>query len=378
MADSFNPSRLVLARKRQGWTKAQLASEANLSTRILFAYERFEKEPSPDTLSVLADLLRFPVDFFYGPDLDEPSLESASFRSLKKLTARNRDQALASGALALALSDWIGSKFHLPEPSIPIYDETIDSEVAAQGVRAEWGLGERPIKNMIHMLEAHGVRVFSLREECRHLDAFSLWRNGVPYVFLNTGKSPEHMRMDGAHELGHLVLHRTASPGRDVEREAKAFASAFLMPEGSIRATAPRRGTLPALIQAKRQWNTSLAALTYRIHALGLMSDWQYRSLFVEMSSNGYLINEPHGCQAEVSEVLAKVMRSLREDGVTLATVARDLRIYPDELNKLVFGLVLTEIRGDGTLSGVTDASQMTIEHVRPFVLSLGDAPGSV
>lgn len=353
MADSFNPTRLVLARKRQGWTKAQLAAAANLSTRILFAYERLEKEPSSDTVAVLADRLRFPVEFFYGPDLDEPSLESASFRSLKKLTARHRDQALASGALALALSDWIDAKFHLPEPSIPNYDESIDPEIAAEGVRAEWGLGERPIKNMIHMLEAHGARVFSLREECRDLDAFSLWRNDAPYVFLNTFKSAEHMRMDGAHELGHLVLHRRATPGRDVEREAKAFASAFLMPRGSVLGKAPRRRTLPALIQAKHEWSVSVAALAYRMHTLNLLSDWQYRSLFVEMSRNGYLTNEPQGCQAESSAVLTKVMRSLRDDGVTLAAVARDLRIYPEELNRLVFGLVLTEVRGDGTLSSV-------------------------
>lgn len=346
MNETFNPSRLILARKRQGWTKAQLASEAKVSTRILFAYERFEKEPSRETLEIMADVLRFPVEFFYGPDLDEPSLESASFRSLKKLTARHRDQALASGALALALSDWIDAKFHLPEPNIPIYDETIHPEVAAQGVRAEWGLGERPIKNMIHMLEAHGVRVFSL-EECRDLDAFSLWRNGIPYVFLNTVKSPEHMRMDGAHELGHLVLHKTASPGRDVERDARAFASAFLMPEGSIRANTPR-GAIPVLLLAKRHWNVSMAALAFRLHALDLLSDWQYRSLFVEMSRNGYLTREPQSCRAEASQVLAKVMRSLREDGVTVTAIAKDLRIYPAELNKLVFGLVLTEIKGGG------------------------------
>ena len=353
MSESFNPSRLVLARKRQGWTKAQLAVEAHLSTRILFAYERLEKEPTPETVAIIAEKLCFPVEFFYGPDLDEPSLESASFRSLKKLTARHRDQALASGALALTLSDWIDAKFHLPEPKIPIYDESMNPEIAAEGVRAEWGIGERPIKNMIHMLEAHGARVFSLREECRDLDAFSLWRIDAPYVFLNTFKSAEHMRMDGAHELGHLVLHRRAAPGRDVEREAKAFASAFLMPRGSVLAKAPRRGNLPSLIEAKHEWGVSVAALAYRMHALDLLSDWQYRSLFVEMGRVGYLTNEPRGRQAESSAVLNKVMRSLRDDGVSLTAVARDLRIYPDELNKLVFGLVLTEVPASQNLSSV-------------------------
>lgn len=58
---------------------------------------------------------------------------------------------------------------------------------------------------MIHLLEAHGVRVLSLTQECREVDAFSLWLQ-QPFVFLNTQKSGEHSRFDAAHELGHLPL----------------------------------------------------------------------------------------------------------------------------------------------------------------------------
>ena len=32
-------------------------------------------------------------------------------------------------------------------------------ETAAEAIRSEWGLGERSIPNLIHLLEAHGVRV---------------------------------------------------------------------------------------------------------------------------------------------------------------------------------------------------------------------------
>ena len=40
-------------------------------------------------------------------------------------------------------------------------------------IRAEWGLSERPISNMIHRLEYQGVRVFSLAEDTADMDAFS-------------------------------------------------------------------------------------------------------------------------------------------------------------------------------------------------------------
>ena len=147
-------------------------------------------------------------------------------------------------------------------------------EAAAAGVRSLWGLGERPIKNTIHLLEAHGIRVFSLAEDCKEVDAFSFWQDSTPFIFLNTFKSGERSRFDGMHELGHLLLHRHGGPdGRAAEHEADAFASAMLMSRGDVLAHAPRLATLPVLIQLKKRWCVSLAALNYRLHALGLTTD---------------------------------------------------------------------------------------------------------
>lgn len=343
----LNPARLDLARKRRGLTKGALARAAGISPRILTAYEDGEKEPTPLTAARLADALNFPIEFFSGPDLDEPPVYGSSFRALSSLTASKRDQALGSGALALALADWIHERFELPEPDVPQL-QGVDAETAAEAVRAAWGLGERPIRNMIHLLESHGVRVFSLVEECLEVDAFSFWRARVPYVFLNTMKSAEHSRMDAAHELGHLVMHwgHDHPRGRDIEQEAKRFGSAFLMPRGSILADAPRGGRLDQLTKAKRRWDVAVAALVYRMHVLGLLSEWRYRSLFIEISQKGYRRTEPNGISRETSQVLAKVFKSLRDQGVSKAEVARELRIRVEELNKIVFGLVLTPLEG--------------------------------
>ena len=91
-----------------------------------------------------------------------------------------------------------------------------------------------------------------------------------------------------------------------------------------------------------------MVALVYRMHALGLLTDWQYRALFVEMSRRGYRKDEPEQSPRESSHVLAKVLQSLREEGGSLAEVARGLRITPDELRKIVFGLVLMPVEGTG------------------------------
>ncbi len=90
-------------------------------------------------------------------------------------------------------------------------------------------------------------------------------------MFLNLQKTAEHGRFDAAHELGHLVLHRHGSPGgREAEREAHAFASAFLMPEASVIARAPRFATIDQLEKLKRIWGVSVAALNHRLHTIGM------------------------------------------------------------------------------------------------------------
>lgn len=345
----FTPSRLTLARKRRGLTKVRLAREVHVTSRCVMFWENGETTPSPETVERLATVLGFPVDFFSGPDIAEPNPDGASFRALTAMTATQRDAALAAGALALELSKWIEERFELPAPSIPEMGALDDPETAAEALRAEWGLGEQPIKNMIHLLELHGVRVFSLTEECKEVDAFSLWRDGLPFVFLNTVKSAERSRHDAAHELGHLVLHRKGGPtGRDAEREANQFASAFLMPKASVLARASAFATLPRLISLKKTWNVSVASLAYRLHQIGVLSEWHYRNLAVEIAARGYRRSEPDGSQRETSQVLGKVLRSLRQEGVGWASVARELWLNPRDLDALVFGLVLLPVAGDG------------------------------
>ena len=270
---------------------------------------------------------------------------------MSRMTAGQRDAALGAGALAFMLNDWVELRFELPAPDLPdLRDE--DPEVAAAVLRQHWGLGERPIKNMVHLLEAKGVRVYSLAENSIEVDAFALWHSKTPFVFLNTLKSAEHGRFDAAHELGHLVLHRHSGPQvPDAERQVNAFASAFLMPRASVLAHAPRMATLRNLIQLKKQWIVSVAALAYRLHALGLVTDWHYRTLCIEIGQNGYRRKEPEGAPRERSQILATVFAALREEGVGKAAVAEQLQIDVDELDKLVFGLMITSLSG-GTASG--------------------------
>jgi Zn-dependent peptidase ImmA (M78 family)/DNA-binding XRE family transcriptional regulator len=342
---SFNYSRVDLARRRRGLTKAKFAGEIGVSPRMLRKYECDESEPSALTIQRMTDTLNFPTAFFYGDTLDEPARAGVSFRSLSSLTERKADQALASGALALALSDWVDARFELPAPNVPQFGGA-SPEAAAAAVREAWGLGERPISNMVHLLEAHGVRVFSL-DEGASLDGFSFWRGDTPYVFLNTGKTVEHSRTDAAHELGHLVLHAHGGPtGRTAEREAFAFGAALLMPKGSVVARISQGATLDQLIETKSYWRVSAFSLARRVYGLGLVSEWQYRSMCIALSEYGKT-REPKPLRTpETSQVLGKVMRALRSEGVGQNSIAADLGIPPAELSRSVFGHMLRSMDG--------------------------------
>jgi Zn-dependent peptidase ImmA (M78 family)/DNA-binding XRE family transcriptional regulator len=350
----FNKSRLALARKRRGWTKRRLADAVGVTDRSIMLFEKGDSEPGELTLRLIADALDFPVDFFSGSDLEEVPEEAVSFRSLKKMTAAQGHAAKSAGSLALALSDWIGERFRLPRVDIPKLGPGIDAETAAEVVRTEWSLGEAPITNMVHLLEAHGVRVFSLAEETRQVDALSFWRPGteqIPYVFLNTQKSGEHGRLDVAHELGHLVMHwhHDVPQGREAEREAQAFGSALLMPAKTVSATAPSFPTVAEIKAHKRRWRVSAMAYVYRLHKLERLSDWHYRTLNVEMSKLGYRTEEPNPkIQPETSQVLNKVFNALRKEGVTKDDIARALALYPADLDALVFGLAMLPMSGEG------------------------------
>lgn len=336
-----NPSRLKLARKRRGMNKVTLWRRSALSVKSLGDFEKGRAIPSADALESIAAVLRFPVSFFYRSDLEEPPKEGVSFRSLSTMSAGQRDAARAGVALAFELSQWIEKSFELEQTDVPDLREYPPAE-AATVLRNLWGIGVRPIGNMIGLLESRGVRVFSLADRVKQVDACSLWYHDAPFVFLNTMKTVEHSRMDAAHELGHLVLHRHGPiHSRDVEQDAKIFGSAFLMPKESIIGIVPRL-TGPSfnnMSQLKRNWGVSMAALAMRLNQLGLLPDWSYRGICIELSKFGRTREPNPIIEREASTVLAKVFASLKETGTTKADVAKQLDLYTEDLDSLVFGL---------------------------------------
>jgi Zn-dependent peptidase ImmA (M78 family)/DNA-binding XRE family transcriptional regulator len=336
-----------------------LAELIGVQPRSISGFEKGEFCPSDETLISLAKSLRFPVEFFFGPDVDIPQTRSVSFRALSRMTAGQRDAALGAGAIALMLNDWIENHFELPTCELPDMGGE-EPEAAAEAVRSEWLLGYRPIKNIIHLLESKGVRVFSLAEDTRQLDAYSFWRSETPFVFLNTKKSSERTRFDAAHELGHLILHKHGGPvGQEAELQANAFASAFLMPASSVLAIVRRTPTAKQLIKLKKHWTISVAALAYRLWKLRILSDWQYRSMCAEIAP--YRKEEPESAPRETSQIMPKIFAALDAEGMSKNDVARQLSIHRSQLEEIIFGLAVAE----GSSSGIRSSKRGSLRVVK-------------
>lgn len=345
----FNPTRLQSARKRQGLTITALSSSTRLSTKSLSSYENGHSAPTEETVSILALALRVAPSFLVGTDLDEVPEGAVSFRALSKMTARQRDRGLAAGRIAILINDWIQSRFALPASDLPTLTGRAP-EAAAQELRARWGLGERPIRNVVHLLEAHGVRLYSLTHDNHNLDAFCTSWRGQPFVFLNTTKSGERGRFDAAHELGHLILHAEhAHPeGPIAEAEANRFAAAFLMPAAGVYAQRLHNARAATIIEAKVKWGVAAMALAHRANELGLMTEWAYRTACVDLSRQGYRRGEPDGIERESSQLLRKVLQQLHAEKQGIATIAADLGLPTAELRDHMFGLAPTVVEGTG------------------------------
>jgi Zn-dependent peptidase ImmA (M78 family)/DNA-binding XRE family transcriptional regulator len=298
----FDPAQLRLAREAAGLRKVDLAGRVDVSPAAISQFEHGASRPSPHTLSRLALTLGFSVEFFAGDGRERPSTDVATafFRSLRATPLLERQRAAAHATLVATVVAALSARVRLPLLDLPDFsghfgegEEAIED--AAAELRTLWDVPPGPVANVVRLLEAHGIIVARLGSLDPRVDAFSQWHGGRPLVILNGDKDDEaRHRHDGAHELGHLVGHADAEGGnRVLERQAHAFAAAFLMPRQEILDELPGRWDVQAFIALKRTWGVSIQNLLYRARALGRLGDSSYRRALVSLSHDYSRTIEP-------------------------------------------------------------------------------------
>jgi Zn-dependent peptidase ImmA (M78 family) len=342
MTVKFNPSRLKLARTRRQLTLKALAERINMTPRMVAEHEKeyCKHSPLPETIKAFSEALNYPSGFFLDSNpIETISKETVSFRSLKSMKAAQEHAAIGAAQLGVVLNDYFESHFNLVLPNLPDF-RGVNPETAAEALRQEWDLGVLSIGNMIHLLEKHGVKVFSLSENNQSVDAFSFWKDSVPFVYLNTQKSGERSRFDAAHELGHLILHKHGAPqGKEAESEADRFAASLLMPKETILPYKGTSITMQSILSLKKSWKVSAMALIVQMKNVGVLSEWQYKSLIITASKMGLRTKEIEGIPREKSLIIDSLLQSLLSDGISMQKLAYDINLPFDEVSSLLFGL---------------------------------------
>jgi Zn-dependent peptidase ImmA (M78 family)/DNA-binding XRE family transcriptional regulator len=299
----FVPDRLIEARVGRGVASSGLADMLGVSPSAVSHWESGKYSPRPEMLTSIAEKLNLPERFFRTPRSAEHA--PIFWRSFAYATKAARAQAEQR---FLWVQDVVRFVHHylefpavaLPQLAVPDRLEDLEDrrlEALAVEARAFWNLGDGPVSNVVLLLENSGVVVARSDFGDVALEAFSQWSavDHLPYVVLGNAKTAARSRLDAAHELAHLLLHR-AAPAKSLrtppvhkmlEGQAFRFGSAFLMPANSFLAEvwSPTLDTFAAL---KERWKVSIGAMIKRCHDLHFIDETQYKRLWMNYYQRGY------------------------------------------------------------------------------------------
>ena len=333
----INPEMLILARESRGLTQSELAKMLGVSQGFVSKTESGLLEPTLDMVTKLGGLLEYPVTFFqladpiYGPGVTEfwhRKRQAATARQMRRVYAEINKRIIHVNRL-LRAADLPESfqRFDLDE-----FDGPAD---VARAVRTAWNLPQGPVRDVMDAMEGAGGIVIRCDFGTRLVDAVSRWVPGMPPLFfLSEGLPADRERLTLAHELGHIVMHRTPSP--TMEEEAFEFAGEFLTPEREI-APYLTHLTLPRLASLKSMWRVSMGALITRASRLDLIAPRQARYLWMQMGRAGYREREPAELDfpREEPRILKELFEIHRDAlGYSLEDLASLFAIHPEEITR--------------------------------------------
>ena len=344
--DRFNHHMLTLAREACGLTQAELARRASIGQGTLSKYETGFLEPPQESISDLAHVLEFPVSFFFQAGRPH-GLLPFHYRKRKKLSVKALGRIVAEINIRrmhvqkMQLSFEMKSSVFIPEIDRDEYHGgkrgRLDIEDVARAVREMWMVSSGPIPNVVELIENNGGIVISCDFGTDLIDAVSQRIDGMPVLFfINMHAPSDRVRHTLAHELGHMILHTTGLADDEVlEDEADAFAGAFLLPADEVRPQL-RRFDLRHLANMKGYWKVSMAALAVRADRLNLITPYQRKQFWMEMSRLGYRKREPNEPPREMPTLLRRMISfHQRQLGYTTQEMAKLLALLEPKFKEM-------------------------------------------
>ncbi|HEC2146984.1 TPA: ImmA/IrrE family metallo-endopeptidase, partial [Staphylococcus delphini] len=321
MNTSFNGKRLKEARLYNKISITELAKQLNISKQMISKYENGITDPSAEKSLQLNGILGFPREFFYSEENFNFESKGTFFRS--RLTATKKSKIPAEYLLkySIVVRDFLDQYVEFPElidyGELVTDNNDIDIENITMQIRNNMELNDRPIEDMLEVVELMGIVAVKFGYDEDKVDAFSATTllNGKKYFSIVTGNPRSFYRQQFslAHELGHWILHNDYIPEelskeeyKEMEKEANEFASAFLLPKESF-SNDLRNITINIdnLLTLKSKWNVSIAAMIERGHQLGIINIHEKSRLYRYMSYHNLRNPEPLDKETPCSEPLA-------------------------------------------------------------------------
>jgi len=352
----FNGERLKLARRFNKFTLSELAEQIRVSKQMVSKYEKNLSQPTGEMMFRIEEVLGFPRRFYFEEDFVYDKVGNTYFRALSKATKKDIEAQKIRVDFLSILYRLVEEYIELPMQKIPELDvDGMTMEELAQEAREYWGLGEKPIKNMVELLEVNGFIVSTSKMNLEVIDAYTQTReiNGRDTYFIVLGNDKGSMyrrQFDAAHELAHILIHEayldvstlSKEEEREIENQANDFASAFLLPKEAFKRDVSMMPTnLDHYLFLKKKWHVSVGAMVRRAYNLMIIDSDDYTKLQRTMGRYGWRKAEPLDDKSEPTSpvLLPKSIKTLLEhdvfDGYSILEELSDVYQFPIRENML-------------------------------------------
>jgi Zn-dependent peptidase ImmA (M78 family) len=241
-----------------------VAAQLGISRGALAQFEAGSKAPNSLHLVRLAEIYRRELSELLAAQFDETARDAltALFRADAQL-ASDRERASAVAECVKLCREFTNLEALLGVDQDRAYDVNYNTppmrtrwdairqgERLAELERARLKLGDDPLVNLAEILEAQGVRFIEQSLSTNISGLFLSDPKYGPSIIVNEDHPPRRRVFSCAHEYCHVLVDRERGGlvSRAENREelpevrANAFAAAFLMPEGGVRAFVRRLG----------------------------------------------------------------------------------------------------------------------------------------
>lgn len=363
--------KLKQARIIRGLSITELAERLEVTKQAISQYESEEIDPKNETVYKFVWKLCFPLEFFTRDYVTQIESTNKFFRALSSTNQLDKRTQEEKTIMVIRIYNFLNEFLDLPVLRVPdirrpdkeIEDYQIeDYDYIAMQVRSAWNLGDAPIKNLITVLEQNGIVVSTIKNAKREIDAYTqvhtVSGDGMQYcIVIEDGKNSMSRRnFSAAHELGHIILHSELNIDEmekdqinDLEKQANAFASAFLMPRQSFYNELREPTNINRYLPLKKKWHVSIMAMIMRSRDLMRINQYQYSNLMRECGRRKFKTEgEPLDKEIPIQQpqLFKQALELLLKNNVlTVHTLLKELEIrgMALRLNDIIDLLALTD-----------------------------------